>query len=427
MSEVNRQWIAITFDNHNMLPILKVNGDKGLQKRINEVRGIKNIGIYFIDFSVPTSEMIGNIAWPAQIEKGDISILYKPEEKVGDVQIIGTSYIWSYDIHDAGKQNKTKKAVIDKEAVLKEMEKEENAAIYAEDLIEELNKDIFGQEEGVRLFSEILASEWGKKNSVLISILLMGPTGVGKTQLGKNLQAVLNKLTGKKWGLQIVPMNQYKESHSVSGIFGTTSGYVGYGDAALFDPSRNGACQIYLLNEFEKAHPQVIEALMEVFSEGEVKLGDNTRIVLRGNTIIIPTANLTVDMEKYNQATPFMKKEMCRDVLAAYYGRPEIAGKITHALAFQELSNDARLDIIKKFVNEELENYDIKLGHIDKGLAGELLCAMKESKYGARAIKDAVQTALRSYTAYKRNLEQFQGKTVELTGSMDCIHLGICA
>ena len=405
----------------------QIQDDKKQEVRIRNLDNIKKIGIYYVDAEKQMEENIGNIHWPEELAGGNIKVFYNPETESGEIQIEETDYIWNFDTKEEDKAQKRKRDFIQKEEVLKELDKEEKVVFYAEDLIEELKQDIFGQDEAIKIISEIIASEMNRKSPGLISILVMGPTGVGKTQLAKNLAPVMTKVTRKKWGLQNFSMNQFKEAHSVSRMIGTSAGYVGFGGKALYDASRGGKPQVYLFDEFDKTHPDVVDSNMEVFSEGKVQLGDNTEIDLRGNTIILMTTNLPINMEEYNRATPFMKKEMCRDIMANHFGRPEIAGKITHALAFQELSDETRLEIIEKFVEEILGNYDIEVEYIDRALAAELLKMMKVTKYGARGIKDALSTALNHYTAYRGKMEHLAGKRVGMYGNPEHIRLEPCA
>ena len=418
--------IELAVDNGNRMKLFQLHNDKMQKARICNMNNIENIGIYYVDTEEQIDENIGNVIWPSEIEKRDISIFFNPVTQNGEIRIEETDYIWSFDTKDVSKEQKKRGDRIHREEVLKELEKKEKVVFYADDLAEELKKDIYGQDKEIQMASEIIVSMKNKKTPGLITILLMGPNGIGKTQFGKELAPAMTRLTKEEWGLQNISMNEFKESHAISRIIGTTAGYVGFGGKTMFEPSRNGKPQIYVLNEFEKTNPEVVDGMMEIFSEGKVQLGDNTEIDLRGNTIIIMTTNLPIDLEEYNKATPFIKKEMCRDVLANHFGRPELAGKITHALAFQMLSDDAIFDIIEKFVEEILSDYDIEVDYIDSPLAVELLQMMKTTKYGARGIKDAIQTALTHYTAYKGKMDHLAGKRVGMYGDIDCIRLEPC-
>lgn len=407
--------------------IFQIQDDKKQKVRIGNLEHIENLGIYYTDTEKQISERIGNIIWPAQIEKGTINILFNPVSGMGELEIENSEYIWSFDIRDIQEEENTRRRLIQKEEVLKEIEEQEKVLIYAEEMIEEYKKDIFGQDEEIRAISEIIVSERNKKNPGLIVILLMGPTGVGKTQIGKNTAPVLTGLTKEEWGLKIISMNAFKEPHALSRVTSTSPGYVGYGEGGIFAPSRDGKPYVYVLDEFEKVNSEVAEGMMEIFSEGVVQLGDNTEIDLRGRTIIICTTNLSVDMEKYNGVSSFVKKEMCRDVVAKHFGRPEMAGKITNIVAMQDLSDAARLDILEKFVEEILAEYNIDVVYIEKSLSKELLKLMKSTKYGARGIKDAIKTALNHYTAYRGKMNHLTGKKVGLCGSVDHIRLEPCA
>ena len=419
--------IDLSINNTGKMKLFQLDGGQKKNLRIKNLEQIETLGIYYTDTEKQVSEKIGNVIWPAEMKKGTVHISFNQAEGIGELEIENSDYIWSFDILDMKEEGNIKRGLIQKEEVLREIEEQEKVLIYAEEMIEEYKKDIFGQDEEIQIISEIIVSERNKKTPGLIVILLMGPTGVGKTQIGKNTAPVLTELTKEEWGLKIISMNAFKEPHAISRVAGTSPGYVGYGEGGIFAPSRDGRPYVYVLDEFEKVNPEVADGMMEIFSEGVVQLGDNSEIDLKGRTVIIATTNLLVDMEKYNAASSFMKKEMCRDIVAKHFGRPEMAGKITNIVAMQELSNAARLEILEKFVEEILYEYNIDVVYIEKDLSKELLTIMKSTKYGARGIKDVIKTALNHYTAYRGRMDHLRGKKVGLCGSMDHIRLEPCA
>lgn len=108
------------------------------------------------------------------------------------------------------------------------------------------------------------------------------------------------------------------------------------------------------MDEIEKATDRIYTGLMECFSSGVVRLADNSPDIDLSHVIFVITSNIPVDMKAYEEASAFRKKEICRNILAKACGHPEIAGKITNCLAFRELPVDALIDIVSKFVVEEL-------------------------------------------------------------------------
>lgn len=151
--------------------------------------------------------------------------------------------------------------------------------------------------------------------------------------------------------------------------------------------------------------------------------GNESIIQMPGIRIFIITSNIPVDMKAYEEASAFRKKEICRNTLAKACGHPEIAGKITNCLAFRELSTDALTDIVSKFIVEELQNYEIKLEHIDEQLMVQL--KKQHSNYGARGVKDAVREAITAATVYDRNIDRYCGKKVVLSGNIEDICITI--
>lgn len=122
------------------------------------------------------------------------------------------------------------------------------------------------------------------------------------------------------------------------------------------------------MDEIEKATDRIYTGLMECFSSGVVRLADNSPDIDLSHVIFVITSNIPVDMKAYEEASAFRKKEICRNILAKACGHPEIAGKITNCLAFRELPVDALIDIVSKFVVEELQNYEMELEHMDEEL-----------------------------------------------------------
>ena len=252
--------------------------------------------------------------------------------------------------------------------------------------------------------SEIISANLRRKQSEVETIVLFGPTGVGKTELGKELSGALERLSGQNYGFQQISLNEFIGEHSVNRFFGSPPSYVGYKEPTIFEPVRSNQYQIFLLDEIEKATDRIYTGLMECFSNGKVHLADNSPDIDLSHVIFIITSNIPIDMVEYKKASAFRKKELCRDTLAKACGHPEIAGKITNCLAFQELPADALTDIVSKFVIDELANYDMELEHMDEKLMVQL--KRQHSNYGARGVKDAVREAITSATVYDRNIDK---------------------
>lgn len=154
-------------------------------------------------------------------------------------------------------------------------------------------------------------------------------------------------------------------------------------------------------------------------------MADNSPDIDLSHVIFIITSNIPIDMEAYNSASNFKKKEICRNTLSQACGHPEIAGKIRNCLAFQPLSKDALTDIVSKFVVKELKNYDMELDHMDEELMVQMKKQLGDSNYGARGVIDAVREAINQITTYDRDVERYKGKKVRLKGDVENIQIEI--
>lgn len=367
---------------------------------------------------------IGEMNLPQDVKNIDIIMDFNPDEAVGTITVNNTGEVWSYNMDDASLPTLgTCTDIVDKKKVRELEQQKENKVVWPDELADELTRNIFGQDEAIKKVSELIAANLRRKIPEIEVIVLFGPTGVGKTELGKKLPKALEKLTGQQYGFQQIALNEFIGEHSINRFFGSPPSYVGYKDPTIFEPVRKNPYQVFLLDEIEKATDRIYTGLMECFSNGVVHLADNSPDIDLCHVIFIITSNIPIDMSAYNMASSFKKKEICRDTLAKACGHPEIAGKITNCLAFQKLSVDAITDIVSKFVIEELGNYDMKLEHMDE----KLMVKLKEqhSNYGARGVRDAVREAITAATVYDRDIGRYRGKKVFMSGEIDNIKITV--
>lgn len=367
---------------------------------------------------------IGEMNLPQDVKNIDIIMDFNPDEAVGTITVNNTGEVWSYNMDDASLPTLgTCTDIVDKKKVRELEQQKENKVVWPDELADELTRNIFGQDEAIKKVSELIAANLRRKIPEIEVIVLFGPTGVGKTELGEELPKALEKLTGQQYGFQQIALNEFIGEHSINRFFGSPPSYVRYKDPTIFEPVRKNPYQVFLLDEIEKATDRIYTGLMECFSNGVVHLADNSPDIDLCHVIFIITSNIPIDMSAYNMASSFKKKEICRDTLAKACGHPEIAGKITNCLAFQKLSVDAITDIVSKFVIEELGNYDMKLEHMDE----KLMVKLKEqhSNYGARGVRDAVREAITAATVYDRDIGRYRGKKVFLSGEIDNIKITV--
>lgn len=424
----DKDWIFIGFDGDtvHISPIIQMSGSSGLKKMLQGISGKSSMTIYHVNFDIKTCMNVGNVNLPRNVSKVDIVIEFKPEEDGGTVTICNTDQVWSYSVKENTQRTSSTdrtRDIVDKDKVRQLEQKKQTKIVWPDELAAELKRDIYGQDEAIKKISELISANLRRKQPEVEVIVLFGPTGVGKTEVGKALPGALEKLTGQAYGFHQIALNEFIGEHSVNRFFGAPPSYVGYKDPTVFEPVRSNAYQVYLLDEIEKATDRVYTGLMECFSSGVVHLADNSQDIDLSHVIFIITSNIPVDMKAYNEASAFRKKEICRNTLAKACGHPEIAGKITNCLAFQELPVDALTDIVSKFVVEELQNYEMELEHMDE----KLMVQLKEqhSNYGARGVKDAVREAITAATVYDRNIGRYRGKKVTLSGNIEDIVITI--
>lgn len=445
MRNMDREFIAVSFGNDDarVVPVIKMSGADGLKKIIYNVNGISRIAIHHIDFTAQTTKQLGAVQWPDPGLTSDVIISFRPEEEGGTLTISRTGSVWNYSLSDEDKEtagitderepsiDKTlpehpasvQRDIVDKEKVRQLEQEKEKKILWPDELAERLKKDIYGQDEAITKISELIAGNLRRAKPEVEVIVLFGPTGVGKTEVGRMLPGALRELTGQNYGFQQIALNSFVGEHSVNRFFGSPPSYVGYKDPTIFEPIRSNGYQVYLLDEAEKGTDRLWTGLMECFSSGVVRLADNSPEIDLSHVIFIITSNVPIDMNAYNAATSFRKKEICRDALSKVCGHPEIAGKITNCIAFQPLPADALTDIVSKFVIDELSNYGMELVHMDE----ELMIELKEqhSSYGARGVRDAVRDALTRATVYDRNIDRYKGKKVKLKGTIEDIEIEI--
>ena len=235
--------IGLNDDFSKTIPVIDLSGRGGTRKTIHDVGGIEKISIYCIDFQNMTTENIGNVLWPDASLTSDVVIEYQPQTQCGTVRITQTNQVWSYNVSENQALSQPASARLDSRSTgtgiagtavvdrdrIKQLEQENQAKVlWPDELAEELKKEVFGQDEAIKLISEIVASNLRRKKPETEVIVLFGPTGVGKTETGKALPAALEKLTGRKYGFQQISMNQYTEPHTLQQWFGAPPSYTGY-------------------------------------------------------------------------------------------------------------------------------------------------------------------------------------------------------
>ncbi len=268
-------------------------------------------------------------------------------------------------------------------------------------LEDELHKRVVGQDEAIRAVSDaVRRSRAGlqDQNKPAGSFIFIGTTGVGKTELARALAEFLfndeNLLTR-------IDMSEYQERHSVSRLIGAPPGYIGYDEGGqLTEAVRHKPYSVVLLDEIEKAHPDLFNLLLQVLDEG--RLTDNKgRTVNFRNVIVIMTSNLGSDiirdrMEKWNNKMPEKEEELLQKdifMLLRKSLRPEFLNRVDEIVMFKPLDTGQIKEIVKiqiEGVRKVLRNYNIELK-----MTGEAIDWLTERGFdpqsGARPVKRLIQ------------------------------------
>jgi len=282
--------------------------------------------------------------------------------------------------------------------VSKMMESEREKLLKLED---ELHKRVIGQDEAVIAVADaVRRSRAGLQDDKrpIGSFIFLGTTGVGKTELAK---ALSEYLFNDERAMTRIDMSEYQERHTVSRLIGAPPGYVGYDEGGqLTEAVRRKPYSVVLLDEIEKAHPDVFNILLQVLDDG-ILTDNKGRKVNFKNTIIIMTSNIGSDIiqENYDNMKEGMEEETAeqtkREVFAILKKsvRPEFLNRIDETIMFKPLSRENIIEIVKLQLERLSENLQEK--GIDFTASEDALNYLAEKGYdpqfGARPVKRLIQ------------------------------------
>lgn len=271
-------------------------------------------------------------------------------------------------------------------------------------LEETLHERVVGQDEAVNLVADaVLRARAGIKdpNRPIGSFLFLGPTGVGKTELAKSLAV---SLFDREDGMIRIDMSEYMEKHSVSRLVGAPPGYVGYEEGGqLTEAVRRQPYTVVLLDEVEKAHPDVFNILLQLLDDG--RLTDSQgRMVDFKNTIIIMTSNigsphLIAGTDEGGQLTDSAKDKVMKELSGHF--RPEFLNRVDDIVMFKPLT----LGEIEQIVDKLVDGLRLRLSEREIGLVlteSAVSFIAKEGfdpVYGARPLKRFIQRSLETRVA----------------------------
>ena len=256
-----------------------------------------------------------------------------------------------------------------------------------------LHGRVIGQEQAVSAVARaIRRSRAGLQSSKRPpSFIFVGPTGVGKTELAKTLAY---EMFGSEDSIIRIDMSEYMESHSSSKLIGSPPGYVGYDDAGqLTERVKRKPYSIILLDEIEKAHPDVFNLLLQVLDDGKLTDSQGNTVSFE-NTIIIMTSNAGSNLN--NNSIGFGKQTLdtskVEEALKNTF-RPEFLNRVDEIVVFDSLTKTQLLEIVDlllKSTSESLGNKDISLS-VSKAAKQFILDKGTDLKYGARPLRRAIQ------------------------------------
>lgn len=267
---------------------------------------------------------------------------------------------------------------------------------------EALSKRVVGQDQAVRCVTDtILRSRAGLSdpNRPYGSFLFLGPTGVGKTELTK---ALANFLFDSDEAMVRIDMSEFMEKHSVARLIGAPPGYVGYEEGGyLTEAVRRKPYSVILLDEVEKAHPDVFNVLLQVLDDGRMTDGQGRTVDFK-NTVIVMTSNLGSGEIQQMQATaqPEAIKDAVMEQVKAHF-RPEFINRIDEIVVFNALDDEAIKSIAKIQVAklaERIAAQDIVF-EVTPAALDAIAKAGFDPVYGARPLKRAVQDKLENPVA----------------------------
>jgi ATP-dependent clp protease, ATP-binding subunit clpB len=259
-----------------------------------------------------------------------------------------------------------------------------------------MKKRVMGQDEALHLVSEaIIKSRSGIKdpNRPIGSFIFLGPTGVGKTEVARTLAY---ELFDDEKHMVRIDMSEYMEKFSVSRLIGSPPGYVGYEEGGqLTEAVRRNPYSIVLFDEIEKAHPEVLNLLLQILDDGRIT-DSNGRTVDFKNTIIIMTSNLGSEYILDGNTRKVL------DELRSHF-RPEFINRIDEVIVFKPLTKEVIYQILDKIIYDIEKRLGMNDVHIKltNNAKDHLVDAGYDVNYGARPLKREVSKTIESLLAHE--------------------------
>jgi ATP-dependent Clp protease ATP-binding subunit ClpB len=275
-----------------------------------------------------------------------------------------------------------------------------------------LHERVVGQDEAVRVVSDAIRrsrSGLSDPNRPYGSFLFLGPTGVGKTELCKSLA---NFLFDSPDHLIRIDMSEFMEKHSVARLIGAPPGYVGYEEGGyLTEAVRRKPYSVILLDEVEKAHPDVFNVLLQVLDDGRLTDGQGRTVDFK-NTVIIMTSNLASNMIQSMSGDDYQVIKLAVMGEVKNHFRPEFINRIDEVVVFHALADDHVKSIAAiqlQYLKDRLAQLEMKVDITDAALE-EISKEGFDPVYGARPLKRAIQSEIENPLAKEILAGHFMAK-----------------
>ena len=325
-------------------------------------------------------------------------------------------------------------------------------------LCQKLGNEIKGQSLAIATISHQIIAHFGKKNPKRpLSFVFYGKPGTGKTEAAKVLGNIMHALCDPKYGISVTQLNTFDEKHSVSRLIGSPPGYVGYGDECVFDAVVKNKYMIFVFDEVEKAHPEILKVFMSILDEGKMasrkELSDKSFEFDFRHCIFIFTSNLNLSSSQprigfasendvkeikvtkkgaditYNDCVDesvsdlnqqiYTNTEKARSLFMHSGVLAEIASRFNCFVEFQPLSEMAKLEILAKMILHAGFEYGVKLSKIDNGIMQELVnAASTESGLTVRSYRAIIEGYLASSFAQKGGKSGPENGSFRLGGTL---------
>ena len=306
---------------------------------------------------------------------------------------------------------------------------------------QEMHKRIVGQDEAISVIAQaIRRSRSGLKDpkKPIGSFIFLGPTGVGKTETAK---ALAEFIFGDDRAIVAVDMSEFMEKHTVSRLVGSPPGYVGYGEGGqLTEKVRRKPYSVVLLDEIEKASPEIFNVLLQIMEEGHLTDGMGRRVDFK-NTVLIMTSNIGARFIKKGTAIGFtsddlvrglsyqkMKNTVMEEVKKTF--SPEFLNRVDETIVFHQLSRAEIGHIIElsmKFLKQQMTHLNIDI-ELDEKAMEWLLEKSFQPSYGARPVKRSIRKYIEnplSDELLKRHNHSDLGRVI-VTVEDDQLHFEFC-